>query len=1186
MKIYELFLKPVDRPIEGVIKADDVRHEQAELDEYVVTRDVAKGLGVFTERYLRETTANGVWISGFFGSGKSHLLKMLSLVLDERPLPSGRRPADIILPKISDEIVQADLRTSIAIPARSVLFNIDQKFDGVGGDHSAPILEVFIKVLNELQGYYGKQGYVAKFESDLDSRGDFLPFKATYQAVNHSTWEVDREALATVKRAAFGRAYAEHFHVPESEAFDVMRQVRQEYRVSIESFAHSAKAYIAKQVPGFRLNFFVDEAGQFIGQDSKLMLNLQTLAETLATVCDGKAWIFVTSQADLEGVLGTFRGTKAHDLSKITARFKTQITLASGDVREVIQERLLAKTEAEPEILTNIFDREKENLKTLFRFGDNSLGFNGWRGSDEFCKLYPFHPYQFDLFQRAIQELSKHNAFTGKYLSVGERSMLAVFQEVAKAIRSENVGRLATFDLMYDGTSASIRGDMQTTLRMAENQLGEGIEVRILKALFLLKWVRDFKATPRNVAILLIETADVDIRAHETTVAKALARLESESYLQRNGDVYEFLTDTEKDIEVEIKETEIDDSQVVDTLADVLFGDVLRDAKIRYQGNGQDYPYARKIDDQLVSKRDADVKVNLITMDHEQHAQPGMLAMQNMGKAELLAILPADNRLAEQTRLWLQTKKYVDQNSSGVDETRKAIVTQRGQQNSARRSNMETIASELLGEAHLYINGARVEGLGDGDARNRFAKAFQQLISVSYPNLRMLKGTYDDSSLSRTLLGKDDLLAGGVIPPSEPEQEILQYVTMNQNNGERTSLEEIIKNFEHRPYGWGPLAVLCLVARLFRMGKVELRGPEVLDARGVLASMQSNRKWGSVRVRLQEQFDALQVNALKAFHVGFFDRPNPGVDARSVGEATAERFAAEAGELSTLLDQVNRYPFLEPLRPVAERAANLAHKDYTYLLTHLTEFQHELLAAKEDVLAPIKAFMRGPQRPIYDEAIAFLKEEEANFVELPPAEVAPLRDLASSPRPYLGGIVPAGKLAVTKLRTLLAELLNIEREKASQILAAQEGRLETVPGFSSLPESDRERVMAATAALRRELLSARFASGMRDRVQRYVEQDYPAQVALAARLVAARLSLASAPASNSTSGQTPTPAASSSTVVTARPDKPPVEYISSRSLQPNCPLALISSMAELDQWLTALRTAAEAELNKGNVITL
>ncbi|RYD29164.1 MAG: BREX system P-loop protein BrxC, partial [Verrucomicrobiaceae bacterium] len=164
MKIQELFVKPVERPIDGVIKADDDRNLRTELEEYVVTRDVSRGLSHFTECYLEEPTANGVWISGFFGSGKSHLLKILSLVLDSTPLAGGVRPADLVLPKIDDEIIQANLRKAASIPSRSVLFNIDQKFDGIGGDHSAPILEVFVKVLNELQGYYGKQGYLAQFE--------------------------------------------------------------------------------------------------------------------------------------------------------------------------------------------------------------------------------------------------------------------------------------------------------------------------------------------------------------------------------------------------------------------------------------------------------------------------------------------------------------------------------------------------------------------------------------------------------------------------------------------------------------------------------------------------------------------------------------------------------------------------------------------------------------------------------------------------------------------------------------------------------------------------------------------------------------------------------------------------------------------------------------------------------------
>lgn len=1165
MKIRALFLKPVDRPIDGVIKADDERNLRTELEEYVATRDVTRGLGTFAERYLSELTANGVWVSGFFGSGKSHLLKILSLVLDGRPLPDGTCPAEVILPKIDDEIVRGDLRKAAAIPSRSVLFNIDQKFDGIGGDHSAPILEVFVKVLNELQGYYGKQGYIARFEHDLDVRGDFTPFKETYFRVNGSAWEKDREAISTARRAAFIKAYSEHFGVDAAEAAGVMRQAREDYRVSIESFAQTVKEYIDRQPAGFRLNFFVDEVGQFIGQDSKLMLNLQTVAETLGTVCNGRAWVFVTSQADLEKVLGDFKGMEAQDITKIMGRFKTQLTLASADVREVIQKRLLAKREEEPEVLTTIYDREKENFQTLYRFGDNSINLHGWRGSQEFCGFYPFHPYQFDLFQLAIQQLSKHGAFTGKYLSVGERSMLAVFQEVAKAVRDEEVGRLATFDLMYDGISASIRGDMQTTIKIAERQLGDGVPIRILKALFLLKWVREFKATARNVAILLIDRPDIDIRAHEKTVRDALALLESQSYLQRNGDLFEFLTDTEKDVEVEIKNTEIDDAQVAELLGKVIFADILRDPKIRYEGNGQDYIYGRKLDDQIVG-READIAINVITTEYPHHAEPTTLAMHNVGKAELLAILPADTGLVDESRLFLKTHKYVQQNSSGGDDTRKAILDQRSQQNSLRRSALQDLAAEFLGRAPLYLNGSRLDTVSEGEARNRFAKACQELISFAFPNLRMLKGSYDEGTLSKALLEPDDLLSGRVLAPSEAEQEILTYVMRNQNNGERTSAEEIVRYFGRRPYGWYPMAVLTLVGRLFRMGKVELRTTEPLDARGAFEHLKNSRLHGGLRVRLQEQFDASTVNALKNFHHDFFDRPNSGTDARTVGQFTSDALAAEARDLTALLDQSARYGFLAPLRPVAERLSKLAEKDYTYLLNHLADFEADLLTAKDDLLAPLKAFMHGPQRTAYDEAVAFLMEEEANFAELPPEEVRPLRDLAASAHPFRGNVVPAAKTAVTKLRVLLADLLRSERDMALVALGEQEARLCAVEDFDSLDAAARQEVLSPTLKAREAIQSARFVTGLRDRLQRYVMQEYPAQLALAARLANPQQK------GHPVDGRDGAPA--------------PVRYTTAASLRPQCSLPYIATEADLDVWLAALRVAAQAELEKGNRISL
>ena len=346
--IQELFEKAVDRPIDGVIKADDIRNLKIELDEYVITREVAKGLNVFAEAYLHNPTANGVWISGFFGSGKSHLLKMLSLMLDSEKQVEDQRPAEILLPKVDDEILRADLKKATAIPSRSLLFNIDQKYDGIGGTHEAPVLEVFMKVLNELQGYYGNQGYVAQLEHDMATRGEFEPFQQTYARVNNRQWSDDRDAVATVTKRKFAKAYAEHFGGSEDDAIRVINDAKENYRLSIEGFAERVREYLDQQEPGFRLNFFVDEAGQFIGQERSRLLNLQTVVESLATATTGRATVFITSQADLEGVLGQVKFEQADDLSKIQGRFKTKLSLASADVQEVIQRRPLAKTPRNP----------------------------------------------------------------------------------------------------------------------------------------------------------------------------------------------------------------------------------------------------------------------------------------------------------------------------------------------------------------------------------------------------------------------------------------------------------------------------------------------------------------------------------------------------------------------------------------------------------------------------------------------------------------------------------------------------------------------------------------------------------------------------------------------------------------------------------------------------------------------
>jgi predicted pyridoxine 5'-phosphate oxidase superfamily flavin-nucleotide-binding protein len=1156
--IQGLFAKPVDRPIDGVIKADDERHLQVELDEYVVTREVSKGLGAFTDAYLHNPTANGVWISGFFGSGKSHLLKMLSLMLDgdKRVGEQDSRPVEILLPKVEDEIIRADLKKATAIPARSLLFNIDQKFDGIGGTHEAPILEVFMKVVNELQGYYGNQGYVAQFEHDLNKRGQFEAFKQTYQRVNGRSWENDRDALATVTKRSFAKAYAEQFGGSEDDAIKVINDAKDSYRLSIEGFAGRVKEYLDSQPPGFRLNFFVDEAGQFIGQERSRLLNLQTVVESLATATDGRATVFITSQADLEGILGQVKFEQADDLSKIQGRFKTKLTLASADVQEVIQRRLLAKTPDEPEQLIAIYEQEKENFTTLFRFGDGSIQLKGWLDCQGFCGLYPFHPYQLSLFQQAIQSLATHSIFEGRNMAVGERSMLSVFQEVAKAIKELPVGRLASFDQLYDGIRDVIRADKQQTMVTAQNQVGP-LELRILKALFLLKWVPQFKSTARNIAILLIQEPNFDIRAHEQAVKDALINLESQSYLQRSGEVYEFLTDKEKDVEQEIKRTEVADSEVIKSLQGLVFDDVLHSNKIRFEENGNDYCFSRKVDDGLMKGKEADVAVNLVTPEHPKYGNETALYNWNMGSSELMAILSAKERLLDQIRTYLKTETYVQINSGSDDELLNSIIAGRRSQNATRRQEISRLAEEQLRTAVLVVNGQTLS-VGEGEPRTRFSKAYQELIRFAFPKLKMARGAFSEATVAQVVRDQDDLLDGLAVQLSEAEQEVLVDVERQQKLGERLSVEELVRRFEAKPYGWSNWATLTFIARLYRLGKLELREKELLSSVEVIEALINSRRLGGVSVRLSEMVDPKLVNDLKRFHQDLFNVQNPGTDPRTTCEAFRMAMAEEAQDLREIAAQASSYPFLAAVKPWAEQAEAMAKKDDGYLLNQLNTFKESWLDAEEDLLTPLKQFLNGNQKTVYDQVKAFEARYGDDLADLPADLVAPLRALLKSDRPYAGGLLPQANNAMTDLQKQVEQRLEQAQAKALQEISEQEERLKADADFQKLDPEQQVEVLAPTAAAKSDVQGSNKPGTALLRLNRYRAEEVPKQLQRMAALAAPK--------------GAPPPAV--------------ITVVAASALKVNCPLSQITNTVELQQWLDALRAAAQAELDQGHRISL
>ena len=681
-------------------------------------------------------------------------------------------------------MLSADVGKAIKVPSQSILFNIDQKSDVISKKETDAILAVFLKVYNEMQGFYPKQPYIAQFERDLSKKGQYEAFKEVYKNESGESWEQGRETAHGLDSNTFAKVYASVTGASEDEGLKILDRYYQSFKLSIEDFANMVNEYIEIQEPNFRLNFFVDEVGQYIADNSKLMLNMQTLAESLATKCKGRSWILVTSQEDMSTVVGEM--AKIHtstDFTKIQDRFKTHLPLTSKDVSEVIQKRLLAKDTSNASTIDDLnkfYEKEKSNFRTLFEFSDGSRAFKNYRSQEEFVSSYPFIPYQYDLFQLAINALSRHNAFTGKHASVGERSMLGVFQDVAKKIADKTFGYLATFDLMYEGIRSVIKSEHQQAILMAERQLVNPLAERILKSLFLVKYLKEFKSTPKNIAILVIDSFDVDLAKHEKAVCEALNILEQQTYVQRTGDVYEFLTDVEKDVENEIKATEIDETAINEIAAKILFDEIIRDTKIRHEDNQQDYAFSRKLDSSVIG-REHELVINIISPFNEFHDDDATLVSQSMGKPELLMILPSDQRLLSDLNLYAKTEKFIrHNNNSALAESIVSILYERGLQNIQRKSDIRQRLEKLLSGSKAIVNGSEVTGISS-EPRSRVMQVFNHLVRSAYPNLKMLKIVFKEDSVYKIIMDQgDDLFRHEDDTLSEGEQELLSSVRRRQ----------------------------------------------------------------------------------------------------------------------------------------------------------------------------------------------------------------------------------------------------------------------------------------------------------------------------------------------------------------------------------------------------------------------
>lgn len=834
-----MFSKPIDRDIKGVIKVgqgddDNIRQE---LEEYVVTRELQKHFANFFASYKKgingHTDKMGVWISGFFGSGKSHFLKVLSYLLQNREV-GGKKALDYFIDdkKIVDPMVLADMKLAASIAPNTdvVLFNIDSKSEITGKQAKDPIVSVFLKVFNEIQGFCGSIPYLADLERHLTEAGRYNEFMGSFENSFGKSWESSRHRFDFIQDTVVEVLDNMGF-MSEAAARNWCEKATESYNISIENFAKLVNEYIRNKGGNHHVVFLVDEIGQYIGDDSKLMLNLQTVTEDLGSACKGKVWVVVTSQQDIDSIAKDM-GLRSNDFSKIVGRFDTIISLSSANVDEVIKKRILEKTTTAEETLKLLYEQKTTIIKNLIVFNDAAEK-KLYSGDKDFSDVYPFVPYQFDLLASVLTSIRTHGA-SGKHLSEGERSMIALFKESAMSLMNKDVGAIIPFNVFYDALHQFLdHSHKGVIIKAYDNNFinpdreTDCFNVNVLKTLFMIKYVKEITANIDNITSLMIDDIEIDRIELKKRVEEALKVLVRQMLVQKNGDIYVFLTDEEQEINREIDEQHVEMADVIAKVSELIFEDILSDNKYRYPAfNGRyTFQYNQIVDDRpYKANQNHDVGVRILTPKSDYSVDETTLRMMSGQGKEVLVVLPNDSTFLTELRNALKIEKYLRLPKFTTLTKFAEIKGAKEREMRERNGNAKLFLIDSLKNSDIYVNGDKAQ-ITSKEFNSRINDAVGRLISTVYHKLTYIDTAMGEANIRAMFKAshQQTLTLDGVADPNiHALNDMLNYITTNSNAHMKTSMKSLMDRFMKAPYGFVEDDVEWLAAKLFKNGDIAL----------------------------------------------------------------------------------------------------------------------------------------------------------------------------------------------------------------------------------------------------------------------------------------------------------------------------------------------------------------------------
>lgn len=826
MKLLNIYDRDITRRINPAVVVSEMGNDviSQDIEEYVFTKDVTKNIYKFLDAVANKKEGKtGVWISGYYGSGKSHFIKYLFYCLNKKHREQAMENFKEAV-KDMDPLEEPNLNLVTALHKKLEQLNIEEiifNIDAVSDNRNAKdrITRVLINQLNAFRGFNKTNIALALYlEKTLDKTGNFQAFKDKIEEVGNAPWNdtnIPRYINSFLDKVIQTAKIFEP-EIDETSLKNAIQDRNQDY--TIEFLINELLDFLSDKDDNYRLLFLMDEVSQYIGSNKDLLLNLQTIVEEIGAKIGTRVWMVCTAQQKLQSLVDN-TGNTTNEFGKIMGRFETMISLDSQDAAFITKKRVLDKSAEGIENLNNFYKTNQGAILNQFIF-DHDL-YKNFESKEDFIITYPFIPYQFRLISDVFESFSQVG-YVGEGVKNTERAILGITHYTAQLCKDKEVGFFVPFDLFFnEQLEKNLMHNARGTLDRAysiDDVKNDKFAKRVVNTLFMISNLGEsqsvnFPANIENLALLLMDDINTPKTEKQQKIEKVLDVLVTKNIIQYSEGKYRFLKEDEIEVAALIKNTTVTNEDKFD----IFFKDILQkllNPNPTFQFGNKSFRLAISIDDkEIFSKGDINVKFvvfdtsNIDNMAHNCASNDLLIAISDW--------FNNDTDLKASVYDYIRTQKYISVNSSSATGTRFETLKNFRETNVLllndikKRIELKFATTPIISK-NIVVKANEISG---ANAPARYNEMLQHHFSKVFSKHYLSNGYATSSTdLIQASVSIQKSLKLELSPAEETLNNKLNFM------GESPVVGDVVKEFEKPPYGWKDIATIQMLLKLASSG--------------------------------------------------------------------------------------------------------------------------------------------------------------------------------------------------------------------------------------------------------------------------------------------------------------------------------------------------------------------------------